>query len=398
MRHFCPSCVVLIAVVVSSIFSCDKAETSGGGTTGGEYQLQPAFSGLRFNLPTGLEPAIDGTRRVFVISQPGQILAVQDTPTASSAKTFLDIRSRVIYGGEMGLLGFAFHPGYASNGYIFVCYTAPNPLRSVVSRFTLFPGNPDSVDPASEMVFLTQDQPYQNHNGGQVRFGPDGFLYVSLGDGGSAGDPQNHAQDLSSLLGKILRIDVNSPSGGRPYSIPPTNPFPDSSRTIRQEIYAYGLRNAWRFSFDPRDGTLWAGDVGQNAWEEIDVVENGGNYGWRVVEGNHCYNPSSNCDMTGFIPPVWEYPHATDECSVTGGYVYRGAALPGLFGKYVYGDYCSGRIWALLNEPPLPAANTLLLDAPFNISSFGIDTRGEICICSYVDGVIYRLVQKPSGG
>ena len=272
------------------------------------------------------ETAIDGSDHVLVIE-------------------FLDIRDRVSNrGSEEGLLGLAIDPH--KDGQFYVYYSAANPRRSVVSRFSSGskgqPAERKPADPGSELVILEVDQPYPNHNGGQIAFGPDGYLYVGLGDGGSAGDPLGNGQNTSTLLGSILRIDVSEcHCSGQPYAIPPDNPFADGGG--RSEIWAYGLRNPWRFSFDRQTGDLWTGDVGQNQWEEIDIIERGGNYGWNILEANHCFNPRNNCDDAGTIPPVWEYSLDGTPCSVIGGHVYRGNAIPWLRGTYIYGDFCSGK-------------------------------------------------------
>jgi glucose/arabinose dehydrogenase len=355
--------------------------------------LENAFPALSFADPVGVVHPDDGTNRLFVVRRSGRIEVVENAPAVSSAKTFLDIDSLVISGSELGLLGLAFHPSYESNGYFYVNYTADSSLRTVVSRFTVSGSNPDSADPASELVLLEVHQPYNNHNGGQLAFGPDGYLYIALGDGGSGGDPENRAQNLDSLLGKILRIDVDAPSDTLDYSIPPDNPLAGNTDGYREEIFAWGLRNPWRFSFDPVTGIAWIGDVGQGEWEEVDTMVAGGNYGWRLMEGNHCYTPPSGCDtVPGLIDPVWEYPHgASGGCSITGGFVYRGGGIPWLRGKYVFGDYCNGRIWAIDTNGSGEWTDTLLLDAPYNISSFGADRDGELYFCSLGNGVIYRL-------
>lgn len=355
--------------------------------------LKNAFPSLTFPDPVGFQHAGDGTNRMFVVRQTGQIEVVENSPSSTSSKTFLDIGAKVISGGELGLLGLAFHPDYETNGYFFVDYTADSSLRTVISRFTVSASNPDSTDPSSEVVLLEVDQPYTNHNGGQLAFGPDGYLYIGLGDGGSGGDPENRAQNLDSLLGKILRIDVDVPSDTLTYAIPPGNPLAGNPDGHREEIFAWGLRNPWRFSFDPATGIAWIGDVGQGDWEEVDTMISGGNYGWRLMEGNHCYDPPAGCDtVPGLIDPVWEYAHGgAGGCSITGGFVYRGGTIPSLYGKYVYGDYCSGRIWALDTSALGAWVNTLVLDASINISSFGVDSGGEIYVCSLVDGVVYRL-------
>lgn len=359
-----------------------------------QYKLQDAFPNLSFNYPLDFQYAGDGTNRVFVVSQTGLIYVLENTPSAKSAKVFLDIRDEVIHGGELGLLGLAFHPDYEKNGFFYINYTTPSPLRSIIARYSVSSKNPDIADKKSELVLLEIHQPYSNHNGGQLAFGPDGYLYIALGDGGSAGDPKNNGQNKSTLLGKILRIDVNCTSENKRYCISPANPLKGNTQGYKEEIYAYGLRNPWRFSFDPVTGRLWAADVGQDLWEEIDIIEKGKNYGWRITEGNHCFNPPSDCDTAGLTMPIWEYGHDDQGgCSITGGYVYRGTKFPELYGKYIYADFCSGRIWALHYDGKNPVTNSLLLTENVNISSFGIDKNNEIYICD-LNGKIYTLIYK----
>ncbi|KXK25155.1 MAG: putative glucose sorbosone dehydrogenase [Candidatus Brocadia sinica] len=355
-----------------------------------QYKLQDAFPNLSFDNPLDLQHAGDGTDRLFVVSQSGLILVFENRSNVKAARIFLDIRDKVTAGGELGLLGLAFHPDYEKNGYFYVNYTAPKPLRSIIARYSVSLVNPNSADKKSEFILFQVNQPYSNHNGGQLAFGPDGYLYIALGDGGSAGDPQNNGQNKSSLLGKILRLDVNCTSDDKNYCIPPDNPFAGNTQSYREEIYAYGLRNPWRFSFDPVTGWLWVGDVGQNLWEEIDIIEKGKNYGWKIMEGNHCYK-SSTCNTSGLTLPIWEYGHDDQGgCSVTGGYVYRGKKLPELYGNYVYGDYCTGRVWALKYNGINPATNALLLKEDINISSLGVDKNNEIYLCD-LNGKIYKL-------
>jgi glucose/arabinose dehydrogenase len=352
------------------------------------YKVVVAFPGLSFDRPVDLQHAGDDTNRIFVVAQEGEIFAFDNTPSTTNKQLFLDIKSKVDDGGnEEGLLGLAFHPDYKTNGYFYVNYTASKPDRTVISRFRVSPDR-NKADPSSELVILQFPQPYSNHNGGQVSFGPDGYLYIATGDGGSGGDPQGNGQNKSVLLGKILRIDVDHESHGNHYDIPADNPFV-ADNDARKEIYAYGLRNPWRFSFDPMTNTLWTGDVGQNAYEEIDIIEKGGNYGWNTMEGKHCYKPSNGCRAPGLKLPVWEY--GRDEgISVTGGFVYRGDALTGLKGKYIYADFGSGNIWALDPSNLAHPVNTKLLASDLNISSFGIDQKQELYICAF-DGKIYRL-------
>ncbi len=343
-----------------------------------------AFPGLSFDRPVDLQDSRDGTNRLFVAEQPGRIIVFENDRAVTASSVFLDIRSRVISGGELGLLGLAFDPDYATNGFCYVYYSVAAPLRTRLSRLSESAQDPNAADPASEIVVLEIDQPFSNHNGGQIAFGPDGYLYVAVGDGGGGGDPQGNGQNLATLLGKILRIDV----GELPYGIPPDNPFAGNTQGYREEIYAYGLRNPWRFSFDPVTGWLWAGDVGQNAYEEIDIIENGKNYGWNVMEANHCY-PAPPCDANGLVLPVWEYAHDVGQ-SVTGGYVYRGAKIPDLVGAYIYADYVTGVIWSLRYDGQGAPSDELIGDTDLNISSFGVDKESEIYICAF-DGKLYTL-------
>jgi len=311
----------------------------------------------------------------------------QDKPDAADAKVFLDIRKRIDLGGqEKGLLGLAFHPDYINNGYLYVNYT--NKKNTVIARYMRSSDNPASADPASEKIILTFPQPYANHNGGQLAFGPDGYLYIGTGDGSSAGDPQNHAQDKTSLLGKILRIDVDHPDSGKPYGLPSDNVFAGNSKGYLEEIFAYGLRNPWRFSFD-ESGSLCVGDVGQDKREEVDLVENGKNYGWSIMEGTLVYKNIPGIDRTGMVPPLWEYDHSQGE-AITGGYIYNGSQTPGLKGTYVYGDYVSGRIWALWSDSYKKVHNRELLKTVLKISSFGVDADGELRIVDLA-GKLYRL-------
>ncbi|HKC59608.1 MAG TPA: PQQ-dependent sugar dehydrogenase [Myxococcales bacterium] len=352
----------------------------------GSVALQDAFSGLRFQAPLQVAQ-VPGESRFVVVEKRGTVQAVSGQTEA----TFLDIRSRVnSTPGEAGLLGLAFHPRWAQNRQVFVNYTAPSAaspanLRTTISRFTSADGGA-TLDPASEQVLLTVEQPFENHNGGSVVFGPDGLLYLGLGDGGSGGDPLGNAQNVSVILGKLLRIDVDS---GAPYGIPPSNPF--AAGGGRPEVYAYGLRNPWRFSFDRATGALWVGDVGQGDWEEVDVVEAGANYGWNRREGRHCYPPGSSSCAGAFRDPVVEYSHA-EGASITGGYVYRGAALPQLAGHYVYGDFGSGRIWAVPAGGPYTPVQVGQGNA---ISSFGEDAQGELYVVDLVGGQVSKLVAAP---
>ena len=290
----------------------------------------------------------------------------------------------------MGLLGLTFHPDYENNGYFYVNYTVSNPRKTRISRFQVSSENPDSADKNTEVILLTFNQPFSNHNGGWIGFGPDdGFLYIGTGDGGSGGDPQNNGQSIVTFLGKILRIDIDNQDPGLEYAIPLDNPFADSTGNVVKEIYAWGLRNPWRSSFDPVTGWLWSADVGQNAWEEIDIIENGKNYGWRCYEGNHPFN-LSGCDFPEYIFPIWEYSHGLG-CSVTGGYVYRGPTVPELTGKYIYADLCTGTVWSLEYDGINPPDNQTLLTAPANVTSFGIDENNELYVVTFSPDRIYRF-------
>ncbi|HEX9252965.1 MAG TPA: PQQ-dependent sugar dehydrogenase [Ignavibacteriaceae bacterium] len=354
-----------------------------------QYDLEAAFPNLTFSSPLNLQNAGDGTNRLFVVEQNGVIKVFQNLSNVTASKTFLNITDRVTSGGETGLLGLAFHPDYENNGYFYVNYTAPNPLRTVISRFQVSSTNPDSADKNSELIILTYDQPFSNHNGGCTAFGPDGFLYISAGDGGSGGDPQNNAQNITNLLGKIIRIDVDNPQTPLNYGIPSDNPFVDSTNVnIRKEIYAWGLRNTWKFSFDSVSGWLWAADVGQGSWEEVDIIQNGKNYGWRCYEGNHPYD-LSGCNGT-YEFPIWEYSHSVG-FSITGGYVYRGQNVPELYGKYIFGDYVTARVWALDYDGINPATSTQITTAPGSITSFGEDENKELYLVSF-NGKIYRFI------
>ena len=315
----------------------------------------------------------------YVVQRSGQVIRFLNDPAVNTMTTFIDINDgRLISGGETGLLGMAFHPNFASNGYVYLSYTSAGPV-SRISRFSL---NGQVLDPASEQNILSVPQPFSNHNGGQIMFGPDGYLYIGLGDGGSAGDPQGHGQNTNTLLGAMLRIDVGDGTSGN-YTIPADNPFALSGGA--PEIFAYGLRNPWRWSFDRNTGDLWAGDVGQGLYEEIDIITNGANYGWNIMEGAHCYD-AATCNDAGLTYPVAEYDH-NQGYSVTGGYVYRGTNIPFLQGQYLYADYVTGRIWALEKTGPTTYTSTELLDTSLNIASFAEDHNGELYVINLLGGI-----------
>ncbi len=281
------------------------------------------------------------------------------------------------------MLGLAFHPKHPDQAY--VNYTTE--MHTVIARYDAEPDQPERLDPSSEQILITFEQPFSNHNGGQLAFGPDGYLYIATGDGGNGGDPHNNGQNLNTMLGKILRIDVDHQSEGRAYAIPADNPFVGKGA---EEIYAYGLRNPWRFSFDEKTGKLWAADVGQNRFEEINLVEKGKNYGWRFQEGLECFNPKEGCDKTGLEQPLFTY--GRDQgVSITGGFVYRGDQLPELVGWYVYAEYGTGTLWALRQREDGSVDNKTLLQSDANITSFGRDAEGELYVCTQ-EGEILKLV------
>jgi len=354
--------------------------------------------------------------RLFIVNQSGAIHIIKNNKTIDIP--FLDISDRVFGSltpeSEKGLLGLAFHPNYANNGYFYINYINKN-NRTVISRFSTS-DNINIADKNSEVIILEIIQPFDNNNGGHLAFGPsDGFLYIGLGDGGSTGDPYNNSQDLNTLLGSILRIDIDR---GNPYSIPKDNPF-FSHNNKKEEIFCYGLRNPWRFSFDRNNNDIIIGDVGKSIWEEIHWSSwkeaKGGNYGWRIMEGNHCHNPEDFCDTTGLIMPIHEYPNnaafikkligmnnkEASGCSVTGGYVYRGEKIRQLQGVYVFGDYCTGRIWSLKFDGEKATSFKNLhqdlkknsTEMPLVISSFGEDSSGELYVVDYL-GAIYKFISK----
>jgi len=342
------------------------------------FQWEPVASG--FLRPVDIQNAGDGSERLFVVEQSGRILIAKGGRVLPTP--FLNIIDEVgSSGNEQGLLGLAFHPRYVENGLFFVNYTDRSG-NTVIARFKVS-GDPDVADPASEMRLLSVQQPFENHNGGGLAFGPDGYLYAGLGDGGSGGDPLGNGQNTSVLLGKILRIDVNS---GDSYAIPADNPF-------GSEVWAYGLRNPWRFSFDRSTGDLWIGDVGQDTWEEIDFLPagfpSGANFGWNYMEGNHSFKGMA---PLGLVSPVAEYDHTEGRCSVTGGFVYRGADLPEWRGIYFFGDYCTGTVWGVIRSGS-GWQTQALFQTGLRISSFGVDQAGELYVAD-LQGTILRLMRK----
>jgi glucose/arabinose dehydrogenase len=360
--------------------------------------LQPVFTQLSFSQPVALKQPPGNGARWYVVEQSGVIRVFDNNQNASSASVALDISARVDSSfNESGLLGMAFHPSFPGTPEIFVSYTrTDNPLISYVSRFLTSNGGVTFI-PGSEEVILTVIQDSSNHNGGDVAFGPDGFLYIGFGDGGGGGDPNDNAQNLNNMLGTIARIDVD---GGTPYAIPASNPnfgnalcMQGSGAASCPETFAWGLRNPWRFSFDSATGDLWAGDVGQSSWEEVDRITNGGNYGWDDREGAHCFEPASGC-ATGSIDPITEYDR-TLGTSITGGYVYRGTAVPDLVGQYVFGDFVSGRLFSIPANSQAGVVPSELLDSALNFSAFAEDIDGEIYVLQYANGTIHQIVASP---
>lgn len=358
------------------------------------YRAQRAFPALSFVRPVLVTHAGDGTDRLFVASQRGEIFAFANRDEISEATLWLDIRDRVSRkGNEEGLLGLAFHPRFSENGEFFVYYST-QPRASVISRFRVSAEDPNRALRDSEEILLRVPQPHGNHNGGSIAFGPDGKLYIGLGDGGSKNDPYEHGQNLETLLGSILRIDVDRADEGKAYGIPPDNPFVHRGAPVRGEIWAFGLRNVWRISFDRETGTCWVGDVGQRNWEEIDIIVKGGNYGWNVREGKHWFRRDGRRENEDFIEPVWEYRHDLGE-SITGGLVYRGKKLPGLHGAYIYADYKSTTLWALRHGDGKETTNHRIARSRLQVSSFGDDEAGELLFTAF-DGNVYRLAQAPN--
>jgi glucose/arabinose dehydrogenase len=385
--------VSILSVLIVAFPSFNRAAASNESAaptaqevTPARIQLEQVVGGL--SSPIYVTNAKDTSNRLFIVEKPGRIKVLQ--PGATSPTVFLDIVSRVRSAeSERGLLGLAFHPQFVMNRRFFVNYTRQPDGATVISEFRVSATNPNVAE-TTETVLLTIPQPFANHNGGMIEFGPDELLYIGMGDGGDAFDPGNRAQNIEELLGKMLRIDVDRPAGGLPYSSPADNPF-FGSTPGRDEIYAVGLRNPWRFSFDRATGQLIAGDVGQGQREEIDIITRGGNYGWRVFEGTVCTNRGpASCATPGFTAPIAEYAHTNGRCSITGGYVYRGVRSTFPTGAYIYGDFCTGEIFMLRGS-----AQTPVIDAGFNISSFGEDEAGELYVVN-IGGSVHRIVETNS--
>lgn len=381
MKHFYKQFWLLVLLMASgSLMGQDGQETMTIFATGLENPVAIAHA---------------GDSRLFVVNQKGTIQVV-DSEGNVKPEPFLDLGQKVTYGGERGLLGLAFHPDYSANGYFYVNYVGQG-NRTNIARFKVSATDADKADPESEVTLMNILQPFNNHNGGQLHFGPDGFLYIGLGDGGSTGDPDNRARNPLERLGKILRIDVNQ---GEPYGIPPSNPFYNSLITL-EEIWASGLRNPWRFSFDRLTGDLWIADVGQDKVEEINFQPasspGGEDYGWRCYEGNEAFNPAGCDTETSFTFPIFTYPHGGDECSIIGGYVYRGSASSPYYGHYFFTDFCSDRIWTLHKEGERWVEEDFGHFPGNNFSTFGEDVNGQLYVAGMETSTIYRVVNISTG-
>jgi len=359
-----------------------------------QIRLEPYWKSIApFDKPVGIVHATGLDGNLFIFEQRGTVYKLDSDPSSSKRNVFLELSSVVSQSGfETGLLGLAFHPGFSKNGRFFLSYTTgqQKELTSHIVEMQVSDNKTLKINPMKTKDLITVSQPYENHNGGALVFGPDGFLYFAWGDGGSGGDPQKNGQNLNSLLGKIHRIDVDHKENGLPYSIPKSNPF-QHVKDARPEIFAYGLRNVWQMNFDSQTGKLWAGDVGQNAFEEIDVVESGKNYGWRYYEANSEFKPADPKPKSA-IPPVWNYTQKNGDKSVTGGYVYHGPVKEWDDG-YIYGDFITGRLWIYY---PSTKSNELLIDRqtpPVQVTCFGKTKNADVLIASYEDGVIYKMVK-----
>jgi glucose/arabinose dehydrogenase len=370
---------------------CSSSNSSTPPPSGGPpptLSLTPVVSGL--SNPIDFQAPDDGSGRFFIVEQAGRIRIFVNG--ALLATPFLDISSKVDFSGEKGMLGLAFHPQFPQKNLFYVHYDrlVGALQQSVIAEYQISTSDPNLAATSERILLMVDQPPYANHKGGQIAFGPDAFLYIALGDGGSGGDPLGNGQNLQTLLAKVLRIDVDHTSAGLQYAIPPSNPFAGGGGL--PEIWAYGLRNPFRFSFERGTGRLFCGDVGQDKYEEIDILQSGGNFGWNVMEGMHCYNPASGCNVSGLILPIAEYDHAEGN-AVIGGYVYKGSAIPSLAGAYIFSDNGSGTIWKLVEAPPGTWTPTKLLSSNRGISSLGQDVAGEIYFVDYSGSVLKLTAQ-----
>ena len=382
-RHVLPIALAIMTFALPLAVSAQTPESSFD-PAGYSLNLEPVVTGL--SSPVQMIDPNDGSGRLFVVQQTGQVVIVQDGVVTG---TLMDISGQISTGSEQGLLSIALHPDFAENGRFFIDYTDATG-NTQIEEWKISADDPNLADPATATTILSVEQPAENHNGGLLLFGPDGYLYIGLGDGGNQGDPNANGQNLGVLLGKILRIDIDKTDGDLPYAIPADNPFIDRA-DARSEIWAYGLRNPWRFSFDRETGDLYIGDVGQGEIEEANYQpagEGGLNYGWNTMEGTRCYL-EADCDQTGLTLPFFEYYHSSGAgCSITGGYVYRGEAVASLSGGYIAGDYCTGYIWAV---NPETGAATDGIESGLAISSFAEDAQGELYVVD-LNGGLYKII------
>jgi glucose/arabinose dehydrogenase len=400
---------LVISIVCSIAQAIEPSMANGVNQASIPIKVEVAFPKLSFDRPVVVTHAGDGSNRLFVAGQKGTIFVMPNDSQVEEPQVFLDLEAKVAYDDKMneeGLLGLAFHPKFKENGEFFIYYTSKQEEHlSVISRFRLDGKDKSKADPKSEQVLMTVKQPFWNHNGGTLEFGKDGHLYIAFGDGGKGDDPLQTGQDLSSVLGKILRIDVDHPSPGLPYGIPADNPFINTTGA-RREVYAYGMRNPWRISFDRETGDLWCADVGQNLWEEINLVPKGGNCGWSKREATHIARPNAKTfqendiapKSSDFVDPIWEYPH-TDAWgkSITGGQVYRGSKTPALKGYYLYGDYVTGKLWALKFDKTAGKTTenrVIEWSSALPMVTFGEDEKGEVYFSSTTGGKIYTFSNK----
>jgi glucose/arabinose dehydrogenase len=381
-----------IAMLGCALSVCWAAGCSGGGNVvvnPPPIQLELLQVASGFTNPLDIQQPADSSGRLFVVEQGGKIKIVSSPGTVLSTP-FLDLTSRLVSGGEEGLLGLAFHPNYAQNGCFYVNYTTTRltgSLQTVIAEYKASPASSNIASP-TESILFTVNQPFNNHNGGGLAFGPDGDLYIGLGDGGSEGDPQGNGQKLTTALGKMLRISV--PCNGT-FSVPADNPFANQPSPTNM-IYAYGLRNPFRFSFDRQGGQFFVADVGQDRFEEVDLVHKGDNDGWNIMEGDSCFNPPTNCNMVGLTLPIFVYDHSQGDVTIIGGYVYRGGEIAELSGLYVFADEATGRIWTLTQTSPNVWTRALILNAgQFQVTSFGQDQNGELYTTGYSSGTISRI-------
>jgi len=368
---------------------------SSGGDGEVEFILVDAFPFLRFSFPVDLQHPGDGTNRLFVVEKRGRVIVFKNDVGTKDAGVFLDIRDKVIVDSlELGAQAIAFHPDFEDNGYFYFSYTPDDPIRSIVSRFSVSEDDPNVADPESELIIMELLQPDTGHNLGMISFGPDGYLYIGSGDGGPVDGIPGTGQNTTDLFGAVLRIDVDNPDEGMNYGIPASNPFAGNTLGIKEEIYAYGFRNPWRFSWDTVTGLMWLADVGQHNLEEIDIIEKGANYGWKIMEGSMCFDPPVACDETGLTLPIFEYDH-TVGIAIIGGFVYRGAHLSELIGSYIYGDFLSGKVWALEFDGEQTVSNSVLINSPnLIITTFGVDQNQELYVCTLSVGLSPDRIKK----